>query len=101
MPKIASCQGQHLNSVAVKISDLLFDSKSTIAVIFYANVYSKYYKKYSCKELEESVKNIEEPDIDKTAYVWNREEEIKMASREKCSKNCKSCFWSMERELFP
>ena len=32
MPKIASCQGQHLHSVAVKISDLIFDSKATIAV---------------------------------------------------------------------
>ena len=65
--------GQHLHSVVVKISDLIFDSKSTIAVIFYANVYSKYYKKYSCKEIEESMKNVEELDIDKTLLMFEME----------------------------
>ena len=49
-------------------------------------------KKYSCKEIEESMKNIEEPDIDKTLLMFEIEMEVKMASREKCSKNCNSCF---------
>lgn len=70
--------------------------------IFYANVYSKYKKKYSFKEIEETVKEIEEPDIDKTLLRFEMERwRLKWLVEENAPKTTIAAFKTCNKEFFP
>ena len=59
-------------------------------------------KKYSCKEIEESVKNIEEPDIDKTLLMFEIERwRLKWLVEKNAPKTAIVTFEACNEDFFP
>ena len=59
-------------------------------------------KKYSCKEIEESVKNIEEPDIDKTLLMFEIERwRLKWLVEKNAPKTAIAAFEACNEDFFP
>ena len=59
-------------------------------------------KKYSCKEIEESVKNIEEPNNDKTLLMFEIERRrLKWLVEKNAPKNAIAAFKACNEDFFP